>query len=99
MCTLIADERKVLPKSSKGTIQRGIAYEVFREDIEALYTIYDGATSSAKRTLAEIEHLITHMVVSVAISPGKLDLDVDLFSWGVDSLMATRIRAAMLKVC
>jgi hypothetical protein len=39
MCLVVTDAQKAacLPKSSKGTIQRGLAYDVFQAEIERVY--------------------------------------------------------------
>lgn len=104
MCLIIDPSKttKQLPKSSKGTIQRGLAYEVFADEIKQLYT--SGSTEQGgapKRSLAEIEAVAMDLVASVAGARSSVDSltqSTDLFSWGVDSLMATRIRAAILRV-
>ncbi len=105
MCLVINDAKKIdkLPKSSKGTVQRGLAYEVFRKEIDTLYD--DGATQQGevkKRSLSAIEDFLTGLIIDVMGSSRKrtdsLDKTTDLFSWGVDSLMATRIRSGILKV-
>lgn len=85
MCTTIQGP---LPKSSKGTIQRGVAYDQYEEDIDRLYT---GTGKAEKRALSEMEQDLKEAVVSVAGRDG-LELDTDLFNWGVNSLMATRLQ-------
>lgn len=106
MCMIITDAERIskLPKSSKGTIQRGVANDVYRKEIERLYD-GTGSTSSgtepSKRTLEEIITFVGNIVKKVAgdkISKSTLVENTDLFSWGVDSLMATRIRTALQKV-
>jgi acyl-CoA synthetase (AMP-forming)/AMP-acid ligase II len=97
MCKVITDTDKVLPKSSKGTVQRGMAYEAFKNEIEELY---NGRTEKVigKKSLVEIEEVVRDIVLSISGMKGELTRDTDLFSWGVNSLMATRIRAGILKV-
>jgi hypothetical protein len=106
MCVSIGTERAAqLPKSSKGTIQRGVANEVYKEEIDRLYNgapTDDSAGSIAKRNADEIRDFIRETVSSVAGDRARktpIELDTDLFSWGVNSVMATRIRTAMQKVC
>jgi hypothetical protein len=105
MCVSIETERAAqLPKSSKGTIQRGVANEVYKEEIDCLYNgapASDGSSPMAKRNVDEIRDFILETVSSVAGDRAKktpIELDTDLFSWGVNSVMATRIRTAMQKV-
>lgn len=108
MCLVITDmdKAKLLPKSSKGTIQRGLAYEVFREEIE---TIYKGGNTSSgtaehieKRNVAEIEDVLLNLIKEIMGDKRKpirdLNRQNDLFAWGVDSLIATRIRSAIIRV-
>jgi len=105
MCISIGPERAAqLPKSSKGTIQRGVANEVYKEEIDRLYNgaqTSDSASPIDKRNVHEIRNLILDIVSSVAGERAQktpIELDTDLFSWGVNSVMATRIRTAMQKV-
>lgn len=107
MCAIVADPSRIaaLPKSSKGTIQRGVANDVYKADIEALYegTDANNATNGdrPKKSLEEIRSFVRALVKRVAgdkAAKGDLADDTDLFSWGVDSLMATRIRTAIQKV-
>lgn len=103
MC-IVTDGSKALPKSSKGTIQRGVAYEVFKEEIDAMYGAgsTDTAPGAKKRDLREIEDYLLQTIKRVAGSGSRrkipLDRETDLFNWGVDSLMATRIRTAAQRV-
>lgn len=100
MCFFIpSTDGKSLPKSSKGTVQRGMAYDVFKEDIERLYA--GGAQREApKRTIEEIEQHLKKAILDVAPPRNgeKLGRDLDLFNWGVNSLMATRLRNTLQKV-
>jgi hypothetical protein len=105
MCVSIGPERAAqLPKSSKGTIQRGVANEVYNEEIDRLYNgapTDNSASPIAKRNVDEIRDFILETISSVAGDRAQatpIDLDTDLFSWGVNSVMATRVRTAMQKV-
>jgi hypothetical protein len=105
MCTIIGTERAAqLPKSSKGTIQRGVANEVYKEEIDRLYSgggYEDNSKTLPKQDAADIRKFILETVVSVVGESSRktpVDLNTDLFNWGVNSVMATRIRTAMQKV-
>jgi len=105
MCTSIKAERaEQLPKSSKGTIQRGVANEVYKEEIDRLYngaSTSDSAGPIVKRNVDEIRDFILETVSSVAgfrAQKTPIEFNTDLFSWGVNSVMATRVRTAMQKV-
>lgn len=101
MCLVIDKESgKELPKSSKGTVQRGMANERFKEEIKSLYAEV-GEGDLPKRTVEEIQSELERIIIGVASSKFKVEglrSDTDLFSWGVDSLMAIRIRAGIVKV-
>jgi hypothetical protein len=104
MCFVVAQAERAaeLPKSSKGTIQRGVAYDTYKSEIDALYG--DGAEGQ-RLTIAgrELENWLLAKVEDV-IGDSKrykndvLDKETDLFSWGVDSVKAARLRFAMMKV-
>lgn len=105
MCVVITDPDRIsaLPKSSKGTIQRGVATDVFREEIRRLYDGVNGTPGGdkSKRSVDEIRNFIRELVRRVAgdkHAKSELDDETDLFGWGVDSLTATRIRTAAQKV-
>ncbi|OCF34514.1 hypothetical protein I316_03555 [Kwoniella heveanensis BCC8398] len=105
MCSIVTDKTKALPKSSKGTVQRGVAYDVFKAEIEKLYEASAGGNEQTlieERSKEEIARHIQAVISDVAASRLKVDglkEDTDLFSWGLDSLMATRVRSSMQKVC
>jgi hypothetical protein len=101
MCLVIDKESgKELPKSSKGTVQRGLANERFKDEIKSLYE-ESSEGDLPKRPVEEIEAELERIIVGVTKSKFKIDglrTDTDLFSWGVDSLMAIRVRAGIVKV-
>lgn len=104
MCLVIADPERIeqLPKSSKGTIQRGVAYQVFSDEIDRLYAASGGAKEGLRLSEEEMTSWLSDLVDKVVggsqLTSEKLSPDSDLFSWGVDSLKATRIRSAIIKV-
>lgn len=103
MCLVLEVEgsSKALPKSSKGTIQRGLAYEAFKEEIDGLYQGVDSAAELPKRSLSEIESELRKLILGLTTDKAAEDTlndDTDLFTWGVNSLMATRLRTSVLKV-
>lgn len=102
MCLVIDNSKgKELPKSSKGTVQRGLANDLFKEEIKSIYGGAVGSEELPKRSLQEIEKEVERIIVEVTSSRVKvqgLEYDTDLFSWGVDSLMATRIRSGIMRV-
>jgi hypothetical protein len=101
MCIVIKPERGVLlPKSSKGTVQRGVANEVYKEEIDRLYNGTSAEDEVPRRDLADIRQCILGYVKTVVGQEraGSLELTTDLFSWGVNSVTGSRIRAMMQKV-
>lgn len=106
MCLVISDPDRAaaLPKSSKGTIQRGVAYDVYKDEIDAMYGESNGADGDKLDiTGEELEKWLVDKVDEI-MGDGKrynqdvLDAETDLFSWGVDSVKAARLRFAMMKV-
>lgn len=106
MCRIVAPSpdgtAQSLPKSSKGTVQRGLAYGAFKAEIEAIYTVDPARVAEqSKRSREEIRTIVRKIVGDVTkskVKSGTLEVETDLFSWGVDSLMATRIRGGLKKV-
>lgn len=99
MCAVVSSPERIaaIPKSSKGTIQRGVANEVFKAEIDSLYAAASGQ-DLPRRNLADIQQWLRMAVKQVAKSDAELLDDTDLFNWGVDSVKATRLRSAMQKV-
>jgi len=105
MCVAIGPKRGAqLPKSSKGTIQRGVANEVYKDEIDRLYDTGGGESGShtiPERSVTDIRQFILEIVQAITAnrpSSTQIDSTTDLFSWGVNSVMAARIRTAMQKV-
>lgn len=111
MCTVISSEPRssALPKSSKGTIQRGLAYDEFKPEIERLFKQAEAGEGDSGDKLQPNEHELRTWLkerVEDLVGPSKrshgdeqLQEDTDLFSWGVDSVKAARLRSAILQVC
>jgi hypothetical protein len=106
MCLVIEDEKLAgsLPKSSKGTIQRGVAYDTFRDQIIGIYG-ERGTDDSDKLGLSgeELEGWLIQKIEGIVgdarrYKDDKIDRETDLFSWGVDSVKAARLRFAIMKV-
>ncbi|KAJ9101904.1 putative NRPS-like protein biosynthetic cluster, partial [Naganishia cerealis] len=109
MCSIISSEERAnaLPKSSKGTIQRGLAYDEFKPEIERLFQQAEGGQveSGEKQQLDSKElrqwlrQRVNEIVGSNKRSDGNEQLgeETDLFSWGVDSVKAARLRFAILQ--
>ncbi|KAK8849366.1 hypothetical protein IAR55_004698 [Kwoniella newhampshirensis] len=98
MCHVVESD-KTLPKSSKGTVQRGVAYTVFAEEIQRLYNLQlEVDHVKEKRSLTQIADLLQDQILEIAGTGREvtsLHRNTDLFSWGVNSLMATRLRTAI----
>jgi hypothetical protein len=104
MCFVLAEAGRAaeLPKSSKGTIQRGVAYDTYKSEIDTLYG--DGAEGHRLNLAGrELEDWLLAKVGDIIGDSKRYKDDVlgretDLFSWGVDSVRAARLRFAMMKV-
>jgi hypothetical protein len=83
-----------MPKSSKGTIQRGVAYQTYKLEIDTLYA----ANADSRGQENDKKSLEAIKVVGEKCKVDELKDETDLFTWGVDSLMATRIRGGLQKV-
>lgn len=106
MCLVIDDPERAaaLPKSSKGTVQRISAYDIYRSEIDSLYTQSTdaGPSPTSAKDLDSIRDCVRDAVFAITgdrrNGQENLDITTDLFAWGVDSLMASRIRVALQKV-
>jgi len=73
------------------------------EEIDRLYSggVGGNVDESPKRSLEDTRRVILDAVLAIAGERARrypIDMTTDLFSWGVDSVMASRIRTAMQKV-
>lgn len=98
----VSDPSKHLPKSSKGTTQRGVAYEFFAREISRLYVEIETVGNDKEVIWSEKDiqvELWSMIIKTVRHDPvSVLRMDTDLYNWGVNSLMATRLRNIMQKV-
>lgn len=91
-----------IPRASKGTLQRGRAYQQYAELIESIYAKFEEGrslrldhASNSKRALTGAE-LITWLEKKVKdINGSDVSPGTDLFVAGVDSIQSARIRAAI----
>ncbi len=106
MCEIVSDAARAatLPKSSKGTIQRGVAYDVYKHEIEAFYAgpVNDRRSADpvqADNVVAYLLEAVAGMTNTRSGRPGKpLESSTDLFNYGVDSVKAARLRLQLIKV-
>ena len=107
MCLIITSRDRIddLPKSSKGTIQRGLAYAVFKPETDRLFSSNSSYGTGSKLQLdgSKLEKWLMERVLEVAgqQQDGQecLEADTDLFSWGIDSVKAARLRFLISQVC
>lgn len=102
---LLLPPNATFPKSSKGSLQRGRAYQAYAKHIEEIYARFEESGNAEPapngdrtlRTRAEITDFITktvqRMLGSSSILPGS-----DLFNEGLNSLQAVRLRNMLQKV-
>jgi hypothetical protein len=94
----------VLPKSSKGTLQRPLIYQQYQKTIDQVYETLDTGPSGRPKkvfgsfddiqeyTLQVIREVVTSSTKSKRGREQNLSQDTDLFGYGVDSLQSARIR-------
>lgn len=89
------------PRTDKGTVIRAAFYNTFKSDIEEIYEDLERGAVNGGLELpeTEIKDFVRNTVLSLLRLPDPLILrdDTDFFSIGMDSLMAARIRSAILK--
>ncbi|EST05556.1 Acyl carrier protein-like protein [Kalmanozyma brasiliensis GHG001] len=102
VCLLPPSEAANIPRASKGTLQRGRAYQHYADLIDSVYLDFEEgrslrlhSSSTAKEELSgeELVQWLQHTVASIngrSVAP-----DTDLFVAGVDSIQSARIRAAV----
>lgn len=88
-----------IPRTDKGNIIRAAFYRDFASVIDV---VYKAQVSSIEKVVLEREELLSFLRSEIKYSLSadrqiKLEDDMDLFSLGVDSLQASRIRSAILK--
>lgn len=95
-----------LEKSSKGTILRGQAEKTFARQIDDSYENADRALNGdetqgvARPSMEddEVSSAVLSIVKSVLNTEAEVPLDIDLFSYGVDSVACMQIRGLLQKV-
>lgn len=96
-----SDRFSQLPRSSKGTLQRGMAMDQLAGIIDGVYRRFErGEAPQVQPRLAlkgkELNNWV-HSLIEEILGHDIEDGD-DFFEAGVDSIMAARIRAALLQV-
>lgn len=87
-----------LPRSSKGTLQKGMALEKLQSLIDGMYDAFERgeAPSTEERKTLKGNELTSWLLSKVEeISDGKIGLEDDFYRAGIDSIMAAKIRAAV----
>ncbi|GJN93246.1 hypothetical protein Rhopal_006293-T1 [Rhodotorula paludigena] len=87
----------VVPRADKGSFIRRKVYVEFKDTIDKAYSDLEGGSGGSRKvgSISDMRSYILDLVASVAKSAERLDLDTDLFAFGLDSLAATRIRNAL----
>ncbi|TKY85748.1 hypothetical protein EX895_005288 [Sporisorium graminicola] len=110
VCLLPPAEAANVPRASKGTLQRGRAYQHYADLIDSIYVDFEegrslrlhstngdgGGAAAAEKEVLSGEDLIRWLQAKVHDINGRnLSPDTDLFVAGVDSIQSARIRAAV----
>lgn len=102
MVVVMPQDTEPLPRSSKGTILRNIAYQRFVKQIEAADTgggALDGAdTLSQTSSYQEVLKAVRQIVRTVTGEKGALHDGSDFYHHGVDSIMCSQIRGRLQRV-
>ena len=89
-------------QATKMSILRPACYKKFADVIQSVYDRFERGTGAPKQnidTAPELEAFLTNLIRSAMGDKAGADLtpSTDLFSYGVDSLQATRVRNDILK--
>lgn len=84
-----------LEKSSKGTIIRGATETRFAETIENAYTDMSSINIGDDVADDDVPHVLKKIIESIVPRKRKLELDTELFSYGVDSVAGMQVRYGM----
>ncbi|KAI0081390.1 acetyl-CoA synthetase-like protein [Panus rudis PR-1116 ss-1] len=94
---LVTDPAKPLPRAGKGTVQRKLALQTYKDEIEQLYDAI--ADSADAKGIAPPQHWTVEEVLQwlsrhvTTINDGQeVKQDLDMFEQGLDSLSATFLR-------
>lgn len=86
---------KPLEKSSKGTIIRGATETRFADTIEEAYNNMGSLDNTSYVPDEELPRVIKDMIEAIVPQKGPLELDTDLFSFGLDSVAGMQVRHGM----
>ena len=95
MIAFVSDASE-LPKTSKGTVQKKKAEEVYSSIIEELYSPTKATSTSSQAKMSKdqlLDHLRAVVLSSSQVKEQILNSDSDFFAIGVNSLQASRIRS------
>ncbi|GAC93570.1 NRPS-like enzyme [Pseudozyma hubeiensis SY62] len=106
ICLLPPSEAANIPRASKGTLQRGRAYQHYTELIDSIYLDFEegrslrlspaNGTAGTGKAMLSGQELVQWLQGKVEEINGKNLLpDMDVFVAGVDSIQSARIRAAV----
>ncbi|GAA5892683.1 hypothetical protein JCM6882_000555 [Rhodosporidiobolus microsporus] len=86
----------VIPRADKGSFIRRKVYVALKDHIDGAYNSLEGVDGGDSQvgSFETIQPFVRDLVVSVSTADGLED-DTDLFTFGLDSLSATRIRNAL----
>jgi Phosphopantetheine attachment site len=102
MVIIMPQDTVPLPKSSKGTILRNIAYDRFSKPIEEAYRkgdAFDGVgTLGQTPSHQEVLKAVRQIVHTVTGEKGALHDGSDFYHHGIDSSMCAQIRGRLQRV-
>jgi aryl carrier-like protein len=98
---VVLSPNQSFPKASKGTLQRGKAYDAYSSVIDGAYQLYEssGETEksgkSGKLKLSEgqlLEYIVETIAQVMQLDKTDIEADDDLFNLGLNSVQALRVR-------
>jgi thioester reductase-like protein len=94
---LVLKDTQPLPKSSKGTILRGVAEKQYASEIASLYATEQLPEQSQKlpNNMDDIRTTVKYVVKEVVDADISINDDEDFYRAGVDSMKCARIRSLL----
>ncbi|KAL2018290.1 hypothetical protein VTK56DRAFT_994 [Thermocarpiscus australiensis] len=92
---IIKPPYKAIPRTDKGSVSRKMVHEVFADELQVAYAAMENEAAGASLVAAggDIASGLRKMVLQVLTrgDNDRIDVEQDLFEWGMDSLQALRL--------
>lgn len=100
---VLSNPEKPFLRAGKGTIQRALNVEFYKEDINKMYENSNASSDEAVKLKIDSKEVLAQSIVDILkeqLAANNLDVDIDFFAAGIDSLgimNAAKILQAGLK--